>query len=116
MCTQNWLSKRNKAIKRLISAWERYEGCADPEEEVMRAIDALAVAHIATKLEWDNGPSKGWTERRDEAIERLEAVWAKHDWSKDDLEAEEELEIALDNLAVAHIAATFEFASGPLTW
>ena len=35
---------------------------------------------------------------------------------EDDPEIEEELKIALDELAVAHSAATFEFCSGPLKW
>ena len=36
--------------------------------------------------------------------------------NEDDPEAEEELNIALDALAVANTASAFEFCSGPLKW
>jgi hypothetical protein len=53
--------------------------------------------------------------RRKRAIERFVAAWnACDDRGGDDPEAEERLNVALDALAVAHIAATFEWTSGPM--
>jgi hypothetical protein len=45
------------------------------------------------------------------ALERVVAAWGKGEAA-----GEDELNKALDTLAVAHIAATFEWASGPLKW
>jgi hypothetical protein len=71
------------------------------------------VAHIAAALEWD-GPAKRWEDAEEKAMERLAAAWERLDGSDEDPEAEKELNIALDALAVAHSAATFEGWSGPL--
>jgi hypothetical protein len=49
--------------------------------------------------------------KRDRAIERVIAVWEKGEAVDDD-----ELNRALDALTVAHVALTFEWASGPLKW
>jgi hypothetical protein len=48
---------------------------------------------------------------RDVALARVVAAWEKGEAA-----GEDELNQALDALAVTHIAATFEWASGPLKW
>ena len=80
------------------------------------ATDAIALAHVATVLEWDGEPRKQWVDQEEKAMERLVAAWEKYNGADDDPEAEEALNIALDALAVAHIARTFEWVSGPLKW
>jgi len=51
------------------------------------------------------------------AMEQLVRAWTKYKGNnEDDPEAEEELNIALDALAVANTASAFEFCSGPLKW
>ena len=80
------------------------------------ALDAVALAHIATKLEWDNGPVKQWEEKVAKAMDRLAAAWEEYEGTDENPEAEEALNIALDEIAVAHSAATFEWANGPLKW
>ena len=49
--------------------------------------------------------------KRHKALERVVVAWGKGEAA-----GEDELNKALDTLAVAHIAATFEWASGPLKW
>jgi hypothetical protein len=44
------------------------------------------------------------------------AAWEKYGGADENPEAEEELNIALDDLAVAHSAAAFEGWSGKLKW
>jgi hypothetical protein len=113
-----WIAKRNKAIERLVTALCS-DACEndDGEDPANIAADAVTVAHIAATLEWDNGPPKSWNDERGKAIERLVRAWTKYKGNnEDDPEAEEELNIALDALAVAHTAWAFEFCSGPLKW
>jgi hypothetical protein len=47
--------------------------------------------------------------KRDKALERVVSIWVKSEPSKED---PDELNRALDVLAVAHAMVTFEFASG----
>jgi hypothetical protein len=47
-------------------------------------------------------------------IERLITLWKRYINDLEDPEAEQALNLALDEIAVAHPAATFEGASGPL--
>jgi hypothetical protein len=49
-------------------------------------------------------------------MERLTAAWEKYGGAYENPKAEEELNIALDDLAVAHSAAAFEGWSGKLKW
>ena len=51
--------------------------------------------------------------KRDRALERVVATWGKHGATS---EEPEELNKALDALTIAHVAATFEWASGPHKW
>ena len=113
-----WIAKRNKAIERLVTAFCSDAGRNDDDEDPVNiAADAVTIAHIAATLEWDNGPAKAWSDEDGKAIERLARAWIKYKRNdEDDLEVEEELNIALDALAVAHTASAFEFCSGPLKW
>jgi hypothetical protein len=112
-----WEARRNKAIERLIAAWEQYDGESNTDcEGISTAADAVAVAHIAAALEWEREPRGRWKDQEEKAMDRLVAAWEKFSPTEEDPETEEELNIALDALAVSHTAATFEFASGPLKW
>jgi len=111
---KSWIRKRNKAIERFITAWEKDEAGQDPEP-VNTALDAITIAHIASALEWDTGSVKDWEEAEAKALRRLVAAWEKLD-GDDNPEVEEELNIALDALAVAHSALAFQGWSGPLEW
>jgi hypothetical protein len=111
---KSWEAKRNKAIERFVAAWEKHDSGKDPEP-VNTALDAITVAHIAAKLEWDSGPVRRWEDVEEKAMERLAAAWEKLDGDGNP-EVEEELNIALDTLAVAHSAAALEGWSGPLKW
>ena len=45
-----WEAKRDIAIKRFVSAWEKYQTGDDPDE-VNSALDVVTVAHLATAFE-----------------------------------------------------------------
>jgi hypothetical protein len=114
---RSWIAKRNKAIERLMAAWDNYEDPSNDDlEPIEIAIDAITVAHIAAALEWENTSIKRWEDEKGKAMVRLVRAWIKYNRTHDDPEAEEELNIALDALTIAHAAATFEWASGPLKW
>lgn len=113
--TSTWKARQEKAIKRLVAAWETYEE-GDDSEKVSAAVDAVALAHIALAFEWADEPRQHWKEQEDKALERLAAVWGKCHPTVEDPEAEEALNILLDALTLAHTAATFEWASGPAKW
>jgi hypothetical protein len=51
--------------------------------------------------------------KRDKALERVVAAWEKSDAADFDIEI---FNKALDELTIAHAAATFEWASGPHKW
>jgi hypothetical protein len=78
------------------------------------ALDALTVSHIASRLDLDRGSPADWQDMEARAIQRLVAAAKKYAADNEDLEAREELALALDEVALAHAAATFEWASGPL--
>jgi hypothetical protein len=46
--------------------------------------------------------------RRDKAIERLIVAWNTYQANEDDENAQEELNFVADELALAHVAMTFE--------
>jgi hypothetical protein len=73
----------------------------------------VTVAHLATAIEWKKSV-KRWDETECKAMERLVSAWKTHNGTDESPEAEEELNIALDAVAIAHAAATFEWATGPL--
>lgn len=108
-----WKSKRENAIKRFMKTCAQFTP-DDPAEKIVAAIDAVVLTHIATKLEWENGPAKDWHEAATRSVRRLLQAQEKLDVAADDPELQEEKEIALDDLAMAHSAATFEGWSGPL--
>jgi hypothetical protein len=117
---RSWKAKRDKSIERFVAAWEKYGGPKkDDPEDVNAALDAVTVAHFAATLKWNGESPVGceqWEDKEDRAMERLAIAWDKYDRAKKNPEAEKALEMALDALAMAHTAATFEWASGPLTW
>jgi len=45
--------RRQKALERVISTWEKGETAGD--DELNRALDALTVAHVAATFEWASG-------------------------------------------------------------
>lgn len=114
----SWKAKRNKAIERLITAWENYGEAGDEDAEPIDvAADAITIAHIAASLQWESGPVKSWQEEKGKAMIQLVRAWIKYERSDgDDPEAEDELNIALDALAIAHTAVSLEGWSGPLKW
>src|SRR5207248_6052607 len=83
---------------------------------VSTAADAVTVAHLAAQLDWECGPLTIWRDKEAKAMERLVPIWKKYAAGGDDPDIAEELNVALDALAVAHTARTFEWASGPLKW
>jgi hypothetical protein len=85
-------------------------------EEVNAALDAVAVAHIAISLEPEIASSADWHHKAESSIERLVDACLRYDGTNEDPEAEERLNIALDAFAFAHVAKTFEWATGPLKW
>jgi hypothetical protein len=112
----SWLAKRDKAIERFVAAWNSASSTDDDFEPIHSALDAVTVAHIAVVLDWQNGPSKNWIDKEAKAMKRLTATWDKYGSADGNLKAEEELNIALDDLAVAHIAVAFEGWRGKLKW
>ena len=51
-----WYHKRNKALTRVVAIYEKGEAAG--EDELNRALDALALAHTAATFEWGSGPIK----------------------------------------------------------
>ncbi len=114
---KSWEVRRNKAIKRLVQAWEKYDDTSDDDCEVVNsAADAVTVAHIAAAFEWEGRPPKDWHDEGEKALERLVRAWGKYDGTDEHPEVEEALNMALDAFAIAHAAASFEWASGRLKW
>ena len=113
----SWETNRNDAIEPFVAAWNKYGHAGNDEpEDVNTALDAVTVAHVAAVFEWNSGHPTRSKDTEAKAMERLVTAWEKYDETNDDPEAVEELNNALDVLAVAHIAETFEWASGPLKW
>ena len=111
-----WQVKRDKAIERFVSAFEKNGETPDDAEKENMALDAVTVAHLGAAFEIDGGPNKRWEEYKSNTAGLVIAAWRKYNETEDDPAALYELNAALDMLAIAHIAATFEFASGPLKW
>jgi hypothetical protein len=110
-----WKGKKQKALERFITAWKKYDGKTNPEA-VNIALDTLTIAHIAAKFDLDRVPPTDWEDMAEKAIERLVAAWEKSVGPNAAPEAEETLDLALDEVAVAHAAAAFEGLSGPIKW
>ena len=114
-----WENRRDKAIARLIRAIvDDREG-----EAATLALNAVVVAHLAATFECDYGIHQRWKEYETNASDRFLEAWIKYEVSRrragsphGDPDAENALYAALDLLAVAYIATTFEWASGPLKW
>jgi hypothetical protein len=109
---KSWETRRRQAIERLLEALKQ----ADDDEGINTAADAVTVAHIAARLDWEGGPLTIWRDKEARAMGRFVRMWKKNATKDDDPDIAEELNVALDALAVAHIARTFEWASGPLKW
>jgi hypothetical protein len=110
-----WETRKQKAIERFISIWERFDD-SNPEEqeEVVKAIDALTLAHMAAAFGLD-GPTERWKDE-DRAIERFVAAWKRRGGTEESPEAEEAVNLALDELTVANAAGAFEGLNGPIEW
>jgi hypothetical protein len=93
-----------------VAAWDKYDDRSDPEA-VNTALDELTVAHLEATFELDRRRPSDWEDREDRAIERLIAAWEKYSGAEEDPKAEQALNLALDELAVAHAAANFEWAT-----
>jgi hypothetical protein len=115
---KSWETRRRQAIERLVEALKQEAASAstDDDESINTAADAVTVAHIAARLGWEGGPLTIWRDKEARAMGRLVGLWKKYAAKGDDPDLAEELNVALDALAVAHIARTFEWASGPLKW
>jgi len=50
--------KRDRALERVVDAWQRSGAPNDDGEELNKALDALTVAHVAATFEWASGPMK----------------------------------------------------------
>jgi hypothetical protein len=116
-----WKAKRNDAIWHIIAGLAKVADkrdlgvseCDDDFDALSRATDVVAIAHVAAALEWERG-SRKWQDQWERAMCRLVTAWAKYSRTGDDPEAEEELNIALDAVVVAHMALAFELARGPV--
>jgi len=116
---ESWKVRRRNAIARLVEAWEKdgaTENRADPDP-IFSAADAVTVAHLAAQLEWEGGPLTEWHDKTARTIEQLVEIWEEYERNDEDREAVEELlNVALDAFAISHVAASFEWANGPLQW
>ena len=104
-----WQIKRDKAIERFVFAFEKSSetGAAEDEnEDENMALDAVTVAHLGAAFEIEGGPNKRWPEYEEHATQRFIAAWRKCKETEEDPAVLDELNAALDMLAVAHIAAT----------
>jgi hypothetical protein len=115
----SWEAKRRNAIKRLLALCDESED-DDDLDDVRRAIDMIAVTHIAVHIaasrDWELDSVTGGPDPA-AAIERLVEAWERYDEAgEDDPEAEERLNVALDALTLAHVTYTFEWANGPRKW
>jgi hypothetical protein len=112
----SWDVERRRAIERFVEALNQYHDKSDSDAELVhRAVDVVTVAHIAAQFEWEGGPLTNWEDKLNRAMERVVTAWEECQ-ANDDPIAREELNIALDGLAIANAAWTFEFAGGPLNW
>jgi hypothetical protein len=51
--------KRDRAIARLVAAWEKYENSVendDAADELDAALDAVTLANVVHTFEWASGP------------------------------------------------------------
>jgi hypothetical protein len=114
----SWEAKRRNAIKRLLAVLDKYkDGDDESEDNVTKAVDKIAVAHIAASCGWELNSVSAGLDKRTATIDRLVEAWQGYNKvGGDDPEAEERLQIALDALTLAHVTYTFEWASGPRKW
>ena len=110
--TQTWEHKRRKALERVFEF-----GISSEDPEILNtALDALTVSHIAARFELDRGPPTDWEGRAARALVRVVSILEKSAGMDEDPEAEEALNLALDELAIARAAAAFEMLRGPINW
>jgi hypothetical protein len=53
--------KRDRAIARLVAAWEKYQNSVDDDNDVAEteleaALDAVTLANVVHTFEWTSGP------------------------------------------------------------
>ena len=116
-----WEAKRNNAIRHMIAGLAKIADkrdlgvseCDDDYDALDRATDVVAIAHVAAAFEWERG-SRKWQNQWERAIWRLVTAWFEYSRTGDDPEAEEELNIALDEVVIARMALAFELARGPV--
>jgi hypothetical protein len=52
--------KRDRAIARLVAAWQKYQNSLDEDDhaeaELEAALDALTLANVVHTFEWTSGP------------------------------------------------------------
>jgi hypothetical protein len=97
-----------------VEPWKKYERVSKNDSENISGLGAAVISRIAVLLVWDGASVTRWKDLEDNAMQRLAPVWKTYSGSDDDPEAAKELNMALDALAVAHIAATFAWSSGLL--
>jgi cation transport regulator ChaB len=117
--TNTWEARRRKAIKRLVEAWEKYGDTEqrDDPDPLSTAADAVAVAHLAKTFDWEGGAQTDWNEKAARMIDQVVEIWEEYERNDEDREVIEELlNVALNAFAIAHVAASFEWGSGPLEW
>ena len=93
-----------------------YEHAGDDGEATNCALDAITVAHLAAAFDFDGGPQRRWEQYKSNAVEQFIAAWEMHNAAEEDPAVQDKLNAALDMLTIAHIAAAFEWAGGPLKW
>ena len=99
-------------MDRFVAALEKATA-NDDGEEINASLDAVCVAHMATSLKSNSGSSESWHDEAQHAINEVVAAWEAYQTTG---EYTDELNKALDALAIAHAAKTFEWATGPLKW
>ena len=69
-----WTHKRGEAVERFYEAWEKADSNPEP---VKRALDTVAIAHFAARLECDIVLVKDWEDAKAKAMERVVEAWTK---------------------------------------
>jgi hypothetical protein len=102
---------RDKAIKHFMSGLGQQ---SEDEDAANRALNALAVAHVAARFGFVFRPRGPWQREKGVVLKWFTAAWEAYQTSGEDPKLRDELYMTLDFLTITHIAATFEWASGPI--
>jgi hypothetical protein len=106
-------NRRGRTIENFISAATTE---SDDREAENTALDALVVAHLAAMIEFIGGPHMRWQEHKESPFDGSPPHGSTTRQRTMMKPLGDELDGALDVLAITHIAATFEWASGALKW